>query len=185
MPNGSCRFRSSCILVFSSNHTRFLVFLFCITAVRIFYGAYLGLGDDEAYYWEWGQHLALSYFDHPPLTAWIGRCTCEIFGNNQFGFRSGAIVSSLLFTIFLYLLSLRMFSLPGTALRVSIFVAAIPLFAVGSFMMVPDAFLALFWLLALFFFWEIVDKGNRRDWYALGIIFGLGLLSKYNMVMLP
>jgi hypothetical protein len=22
---------------------------------------------DEAYYWLWGQHMALSYFDHPPL----------------------------------------------------------------------------------------------------------------------
>ena len=24
---------------------------------------------DEAYYWMWGQHPALSYFDHPPLQA--------------------------------------------------------------------------------------------------------------------
>ena len=25
---------------------------------------------DETYYWLWGQHLALSYFDHPPLVGW-------------------------------------------------------------------------------------------------------------------
>ena len=25
---------------------------------------------DETYYWLWGQHPALSYFDHPPLVGW-------------------------------------------------------------------------------------------------------------------
>ncbi len=27
--------------------------------------------SDEAYYWLWGQHPALSYFDHPPFHAWV------------------------------------------------------------------------------------------------------------------
>lgn len=28
---------------------------------------------DEAYYWLWGQRLDWSYFDHPPLHAWLLR----------------------------------------------------------------------------------------------------------------
>ena len=30
-----------------------------------------GVFMDEAYYWMWGQHPALSYYDHPPLNAWL------------------------------------------------------------------------------------------------------------------
>src|SRR6187402_1026839 len=26
---------------------------------------------DETYYWFWGQHPSLSYYDHPPLHAWL------------------------------------------------------------------------------------------------------------------
>src|SRR5437764_11809052 len=35
---------------------------------------------DEAYYWLWGQHPALSYFDHPPLHAWALWAMSMIFG---------------------------------------------------------------------------------------------------------
>src|SRR5262245_33285905 len=31
----------------------------------------VNLVSDEAYYWMWGQHPELSYFDHPPLNAWM------------------------------------------------------------------------------------------------------------------
>ena len=26
---------------------------------------------DEAYYWQWAQHLDWGYYDHPPLVAWL------------------------------------------------------------------------------------------------------------------
>ena len=31
------------------------------------------LVPDEAYYWTWSRHLAASYFDHPPVTAYLIR----------------------------------------------------------------------------------------------------------------
>ncbi|MBT4089283.1 MAG: hypothetical protein HOE30_12390, partial [Deltaproteobacteria bacterium] len=51
-------------------HRSFLVLLSIVTAVRLFFAVYLRLVDDEAYYWEWGQHLDWSYLDHPPMTGW-------------------------------------------------------------------------------------------------------------------
>lgn len=48
---------------------------------------------DEAYYWLWGQHLALSYFDHPPLFAWLQRLSAELFGWNLFGLRAISLFS--------------------------------------------------------------------------------------------
>ena len=42
---------------------------------------------DEAYYAMWGQHPALSYFDHPPLIGWTQGLSAAIFGWNQLGLR--------------------------------------------------------------------------------------------------
>jgi len=163
----------------------FLWFLAIMTAVRVFYAIRLGLGDDEAYYWEWGQRLALSYFDHPPLTAWIGRITCEILGNNEGGFRAGALASSFLFTALLYMLAFRITGSDRTAFFSAVFISWIPIFAAGAFMMVPDAPLSLFWMASLYVFSRLIDTKRPAWWYVLGVLFGLGLLSKYNMILLP
>lgn len=42
-----------------------------LLAIRLWTQMTGGLVGDEAYYWMWGQHPALSYFDHPPLHAWL------------------------------------------------------------------------------------------------------------------
>ena len=40
------------------------------TAVRLAVAPTFGLGTDEAHYVLYAKHLALSYFDHPPLVGW-------------------------------------------------------------------------------------------------------------------
>jgi 4-amino-4-deoxy-L-arabinose transferase-like glycosyltransferase len=163
----------------------FLWFLAAMSVLHAAYGAYLGLGDDEAYYWEWGRHPALSYFDHPPMTAWVSRICCTLAGNTQWGARLGAIVFSSCFMILLYAAMMKFFNDRRRAFFAVVFVATIPLFTAGGFMMVPDAMLALFWIASIYAFSLAVNEKRQSAWYALGTVFGLGLLSKYNMVMLP
>ncbi|MDD5673472.1 MAG: glycosyltransferase family 39 protein [Chitinivibrionales bacterium] len=159
----------------------FGIFLAIITAIHLFYAAYLGLGDDEAYYWEWGQHLDISYLDHPPMVAWLAAAGSALIGNSQLGARSGALLCSTLFVILLYVLSLRLFKDRFVALINAAIISIVPIFAAGSFMMVPDEPLSLFWMAALLCFYEIISSGQKNLWYALGLFLGLGLLSKYNM----
>jgi hypothetical protein len=40
-------------------------------AVR--HGAVLNLSPQEAYYWNYSIHPAVSYLDHPPMVAWVVR----------------------------------------------------------------------------------------------------------------
>lgn len=42
-----------------------------LLAIRWLLVPALPLGNDEAYYWDWGRELALSYFDHPPGVSWL------------------------------------------------------------------------------------------------------------------
>ena len=49
--------------------------------------AFAGVFQDEAYYWMWGQHPSLSYFDHPPLNAWLLGLSSAVFGWNVLALR--------------------------------------------------------------------------------------------------
>src|SRR6185503_10254911 len=42
---------------------------------------------DETYYFMWGQHPALSYFDHPSLVGWAEGVSGALFGWTIFGLR--------------------------------------------------------------------------------------------------
>jgi len=43
--------------------------------------------SDEAYYWMWGRHIELSYYDHPPLQAWVQGLSHQVFGTSLFALR--------------------------------------------------------------------------------------------------
>ena len=43
--------------------------------------------DDELYYWCWSRDLQLSYYDHPPLVAYMIRGATELFGDSIFVLR--------------------------------------------------------------------------------------------------
>ena len=42
-----------------------------MTVFRLVLAFWFPMTNDEAYYWDWGRDLQLSYFDHPPAVAWM------------------------------------------------------------------------------------------------------------------
>ena len=44
-----------------------------LIALKLYFDIVTPPIGDEAYYWMWGQKLDWSYFDHPPLHAWLLR----------------------------------------------------------------------------------------------------------------
>ncbi len=52
-------------------------------AVRIATNSVLGYGPGEGYYLASARHLALSYFDHPPLSMWIAHAAIGWFGTGS------------------------------------------------------------------------------------------------------
>lgn len=179
------RAQGKSISEFFNRHRIFILLLIAATALRLFFAVYLRLGDDEAYYWEWGQHPDLSYLDHPPLIGWIGGIFSAVFGNNEFGVRIGPILISVVFLILVYTFTRQLYRNDRLALQAALLFSLIPLFTVGSFMLLPDAPLSLFWLASLVVFYRIITGGNGNLWLVLGVLWGFGMLSKYNMFALP
>jgi len=163
----------------------FLILLAVMTIIRVFYSIYLNLLDDEAYYWEWGQYLDLSYLDHPPMIAWIGRLFTSIIGNTELGVRMGPLLLTTAFLILAYRFTLVLYGDYRIAFHSALLLSVIPVFSVGSFMLLPDAPLSLFWLLSIGIFHRILSTRQSGLWLVLGLVWGLGMLSKYNMILLP
>lgn len=143
---------------------------------RIALAGRLPIGDDEAYYWLWSQHLAWSYPDHPPMIAAVVALSTHLFGDQVLGIRALTVLISTLTPLAIYIAGLSLFG-PRAALLAALITAVIPAFAVGTVFAFPDAPLALLWALALWTGWRALQEGGWW-WVATGAAVGLALLSK-------
>ncbi len=168
------------------------LFIAVLSVLRLIYLLFIPITPQEAYYWYYIQHPALSYFDHPPMAAYSIGLGTLLFGNTVFGVKFMAVIwfaginflflqtlwlSFLLFKSQLSTEELGRYSFMGLILfNLSIFAH---LYAIT---MVPDTPLLYFWLLTLHFFLKLIQTGQRKWWFWLGVSLGLGLVSKYTMV---
>ncbi|MBU3916574.1 glycosyltransferase family 39 protein [bacterium] len=172
-------------LLSKHRHLPVICLLLIVTLIRLFFIVKLNLGDDEAYFWECGQHFDWSYLDHPPMAALISWLFTFILGNNEVGVRLGPLLFSSLFLFLIYRLTYQLFNNYRVSFYSTLLLSIMPIFSVGGIMLAPDAFLSFFWTLAIVLFYTIIKTGKATYWYLLGIVWGLGMLSKYNMGVLP
>lgn len=164
-----------------------IVFVIAIAMMilRAYVSTRVGLGDDEAYYWEWSRHLQLSYFDHPAMVAWMIKAGVLLFGQTAFGIRVFGLVCNALSGVLIWKLGTRMFGRVPALLAVICYLFA-PIYCLGGFLMVPDAPMGVAWMAVQLLTWRIFGEGDDRwsTWFLAGAILGVGLLSKYTILLL-
>jgi 4-amino-4-deoxy-L-arabinose transferase-like glycosyltransferase len=151
-----------------------------------------GIFQDEAYYWMWGQHPALSYYDHPPLNAWLLGLSSRLFGWNAYAVRVPVALSFLADIGALYLLSRRLAGpqWPTHFAVTLLLFLTVPMYWLVTSMALPDHLLLTGCLLALAFFSGVfIDRaagaeGRSRDLYLGALFLGLAGLAKYNAAFL-
>jgi len=57
--------------------------------LRLVSASLIDLSPQEAYYWNYARHPALSYFDHPPVVAWLISAGQFVLGKTELGVRIG------------------------------------------------------------------------------------------------
>lgn len=154
-----------------------------IILLRLIYAGLAQLIPDEAYYWQYAQHMDLSFYDHPPMVAWLIWLGTSIFGHNEFGVRIGAIVCGLITMGYLYALTLNLYD-KSTGIRAILLLAVLPLGFASGLLMTPDAPLAAAWAATLYYMERALIANQNTAWLGMGITFGLGLLSKYTLGLL-
>lgn len=152
------------------------------TLVRLVLLAPLPLGNGEAYYYSWSRFPAWSYYDHPPLIAWMVRLTTAL-GSSPAAVRLGPVLAAGAFGILFYKLAERLYR-PRAAFFALVIVTAVPVFLASSFILNPEAPLAPLWMGCLL----AVERMRKNDeWHrplVAGALLGLAFLAKYTGFLL-
>ncbi len=142
------------------------------------------LTPDEANYWQWSRYLDIGYHDHPPMIAWTIWLATQLFGQTAFAIRLPTVLGLSVASVYLCLLAARWFSWQ-TAMHVALLSQAVLLLNGAALIATPDGLLLPCWAAACWFAALAIESGRQRDWLLTGLWFGLGLLSKYTMLLFP
>ncbi|ABI58741.1 glycosyltransferase family 39 protein [Nitrosomonas eutropha] len=154
-----------------------------VILLRLVYMSVAQLIPDEAYYWQYAQHMDLSFFDHPPMVAWLIWLGTALAGQNEFGVRIGAFLCGLIAMAYLYALARNLYD-KSTAMRSVLLLAIVPFGFAAGLAMTPDAPLVAAWAATLYYMERALLANQNRAWLGVGIAFGLGILSKYTLGLL-
>lgn len=120
----------------------------------------LGPLADEAYYVVWGQHLALGYFDQPPLVAWVSPVPGPLL-------RLPAVAAGVVGAVAVAAVSPR----PALA---ALWWLGVPALLWLTLFHTPDALLLGAWAVVI----SAATRGGRW-WLLAGVAWGLAMLAKH------
>ena len=163
--------------------------LLLIVALSLFHLWFIASGrwplsPDETHYWEWSRQLDWSYYSKGPMVAYLIALGTRLVGSTAFGVRLPAVLLAAGLATIAALLANRVFQSVRTGLLCVLILSVLPLYAIGSVLMTIDPPFVFCWTLAAYFLSRATRRRSEMAWYGAGIAFGLGLLSKYTMLML-
>lgn len=163
---------------------RLLCGLLAFAVVRLAFAFTFDAVPQEAYYFLYSQHLALSYFDHPPVLALLLRGFTELLGPHVFALRLTAFCVTALTQVAFLLLARR--CLPrARATSATLLLCGTGAFTLLSLISLPDVPLMLFWTLSLLHLHRaLFDPKLRSGWLLAGVFMGLAFDSKYTGIFL-
>lgn len=154
-----------------------------VVLLRLVFSATLDLIPEEAYYWNYSQHLDFGYLDHPPMVAWLIWLGSKFAGDTEFAVRIGAFLSWSIAAFFCYQLTRNIYGKTAALVAVLLF-CILPFFFATGLLMTPDAPLTAAWGGALYFLERALIGNRRTAWWGVGVCVGLGMLSKYTIALL-
>ena len=139
---------------------------------------------EEAYYWMYAQHADPSYFDHPPMVAWVIRLGTLLFGDSELGVRAVGAVLMVASSALAYRLGAAWFT-RAAGVAAAILIQALPVYFGIGLVAPMDATLCCFWLACLVCVTEALRSERPGYWYLAGAAMGAALLTKYTAIFLP
>src|SRR5687768_10103225 len=163
-----------------------------LLAAKLAYAVCVPPNEDEAYYWQWGQHLALSYFDHAPLVGWTQAISALLLGWSSFALRATTFVTLAGTALIFWTWSKRFApddapNLFWTGLAIYL---SSPLVFAFTTLAFPDHWLIFLSLASAHFFALFLGErlagraGRYRHLYLGAALLGVAALAKYNAVIM-
>ncbi len=149
------------------------------TLIRLAYALKLPLTGDEAYFWEWGRHPALGYYDHPPIAGWILWFTRQILGDTIAAIRIPAVFTGTMVVAIIHRFTLDITGSRKSAALTGLLAMGIPVISVLGVLYSTDTPVLAAGTLGGYFFHKAVNRGDKRAWIWTGLCFAIVLGSKF------
>lgn len=160
-------------------HSRSIFLIFpALAALYLVLGSTVPLVEDEAYYTLWARVPSAGYYDHPPMVAWAIAAGRGLFGDSVFATRIVSMLASLLVLPLVWWMGWRIGGVKSGDLAAAFTAITVPVFGFG-FAATPDPFSVLFWTAATAFALEAHLRDRPNFWLGVGLLAGLGVLSKF------
>jgi 4-amino-4-deoxy-L-arabinose transferase-like glycosyltransferase len=166
---------------------RVLLLILFISVIRLIVAFTVELGNDEAYYWFFSQHIKSNYFDHPPMVAlWIRIFTLNLSLQNFPGFiRLGSVVGCALSTWFMYKCVSVLCSEKAGWFAACLYNASFYAGITAGIFIMPDSPQMVFWTWSMWMIAKIcTDDTKIINWALAGISIGLCVMSKVHGVFI-
>lgn len=155
-----------------------VIFAFILRVAVIYFNPLL---VEEAYYWQYANHLDFSYLDHPPMVALLIKASTYLFGLNEWAVRISALFCWLGTVYFSIRLTKKIASHAG--IYALLLLCVMPFFVFSSVVITPDAPLMFCWSALLYYLHQALVEDKKGAWYLAGVALGLGMLSKYTIAL--
>lgn len=158
-----------------------LIFVLIKVGLNLLAIAHFGFHRDEFLHLVLADHLDWGYKEVPPFIALLAKITLTVFGNSVFAARIFPTICSGLIIWFTGQITVE---LGGKKFAVALACLAMifsPGFAASGYLFQPVVFDQLWWVIAVWLLTKYSNTSSVKYLYLLGIIVGLGMLTKYTM----
>jgi 4-amino-4-deoxy-L-arabinose transferase-like glycosyltransferase len=158
------------------------VTILVLVGVRLACAGLTALSFDEALYWQWSKHIAGGYYDHPPINPILIRLGTTLFGNNEFGVRVFGVLLALPASWAVWRSGAILFDDERVGATAALYFNLTVVMAVGSAIATPDNAVVVTTTFLLLTLAKLYLTGRGAWWLAIGLAFGVGMLSKYTTI---
>ena len=141
-----------------------------------------GWHRDELYYLASSRHLSLGYVDYPPITPLLARLDQAIFPGSLPGLRLLMVLAGAAVIVIAALIARELGGDRAAQALAGLAVVISPLFVGANILFQTVSFDQLMWAAACLIFVRLLRGADPREWLLLGLIFGIGLETKYTIV---
>ena len=141
-----------------------------------------GWHRDELYYLASSRHLSLGYVDYPPVTPLLARLDQAVFPGSLPGLRLLTVLAGAAVIVIAALIARELGGnrlaqgLTGLAVLIS------PEFIGTNILFQAVSFDQVVWALACLLFVRLLRGSHPREWLLVGLVFGVGLETKYTVI---
>jgi len=151
--------------------------------IHLFGNINYGFHRDELLHLAVSDHLAWGYFEFPPMIAFIGKIASAVFGYSLSGIRLFSTLAGITILLFSCLMAKEMGAKWKGILLTGICILSFLPFYRNHTLFQPVAFNQLIWTVGFYCIIRYTNSEKNKYLLLLGVVLGLGLLTKYTMLV--